>query len=232
MPGIPADPLRSCGTPPAYDSPMGSSDSLTLLRRPLRTAHPWQLPEGVVAAPLSRSGDGSAPRLATSVAAFHDGSTLFVVFRCDDAGVSATLTERDAALYTEDVVEIFLAPRALETYFEIEVNPLGTLFDARIESPEGVRETMKTDLGWECEGLWAAIRREIGRDGSSVAETAIAIPFASLDVAPPAPGDVWAANFFRIDRSSEGDEYSAWRPTGRTPPDFHVPAAFGRLVFD
>ena len=39
---------------------------------------------------------------------------------------------------------------------------------------------------------------------------------------------LWRANFYRIDRG-ERDEYSAWRPTLRSPPDFHVPARFGSL---
>ena len=44
------------------------------------------------------------------------------------------------------------------TYYELEVNPLGTTFDARIDSPDGVRATMRADLSWTCNGLFAAVR--------------------------------------------------------------------------
>jgi hypothetical protein len=58
------------------------------------------------------------------------------------------------------------------------------------------------------------------------------IPFASLGIDPPKPGDSWRANFYRIDRSTQrGDEFMAWRLTHKSPPDFHVPSAFGRIVF-
>ena len=52
-------------------------------------------------------------------------------------------------------------------------------------------------------------------------------PFAALK-----KSDEWRANFFRIDRSAaHGDDFSAWQPTMKTPPDFHVTEAFGVLRF-
>ena len=161
------------------------------------------------------------------VAAYYDDDFLTVVFDADDDEIVATYLGHDEPLWQEDVVEIFLAPEGLTPYFEIEVNPLGTTFDARIDSPDGVRATMKTDLAWTCEGLFAALRRD---DGKRV-QIVIRIPFASLNKRPNA-GDEWRANFFRIDRSAaHGDDFSAWQPTMKTPPDFHVAAAFGALRF-
>lgn len=188
---------------------------------------PWAIPGGCAPVALKRATDGAAPRLATTVAAYYDDDFLTVVFDADDDGVVATYLEHDEPLWEEDVVEIFLAPEGLTPYVEIEVNPLGTTFDARIDSPDGVRTTMKTDLAWTCEGLFAALRRD---DGARV-QIVIRIPFAALQRRPDAGGE-WRANFFRIDRSaSHGDDFSAWQPTMKTPPDFHVTAAFGALRF-
>ena len=106
--------------------------------------------------------DGGAPRLATTVAAYYDDDFLTVVFDAEDDEIVATYLGHDEPLWQEDVVEIFLAPEGLTPYFEIEVNPLGTTFDARIDSPDGVRATMTTDLAWTCEGLFAALRRDDG----------------------------------------------------------------------
>jgi hypothetical protein len=191
----------------------------------------WSLPEGVEAAVLCRATDGHVPRLATRCAAYRDGERLYVHFRGEDDSVRASHVDRDAPLYEEDAVEIFLAPESLTTYFEIEVNPLGTLFDARVDSPDGDRATMRVDRGWNCEGLWAASRR-LWTDGSrSEFVTLVSIPLGCISADPPKSGDRWRANFCRIDRSAAGDEFSAWQPTLRTPPDFHVPAAFGGLEF-
>jgi len=128
---------------------------------------------------------------------------------------------------------VFLAPRRLNEYYEIEVNPRGTVFDARIESPGGVRATMKTDRDWTCEGLMTAVRQIIESDGGISIDTLLRIPFAALEQRTPHAEDSWRGNFFRIDRHPQlGDEFSAWQPTLRDPADFHVTAAFGTLRFE
>ena len=188
---------------------------------------PWRVPEVCDRVELRRASDGGAARQRTTVAAYFDDEMLTVVFAGVDDRVVATHLRHDAPLYEEDVVEVFLAPARLEEYFEIEVNPLGTTFDARIESPDGVRSTMKTDLAWTCEGLFPGVRR----DGDTL-DVVIRIPFAALGRTAPGDGETWRGNFFRIDRDPTlGDDFLAWQPTMRTPADFHVPAAFGTLRF-
>ena len=188
---------------------------------------PWAIPPNCEVVSLRRATDGGLPRLATSVAAYANDDFLTVVFLANDDEVVATYYGHDEPLWEEDVVEIFVAPEGLTPYFEIEVNPLGTTFDARIDSPDGVRASMTTDLAWTCEGLFAALRRDDARTWRIV----IRLPFDSL-AAHPKSGDEWRANFFRIDRSAaRGDDFSAWQPTGKTPADFHVAAAFGALRF-
>ena len=201
-----------------------------MLRREFMIEDPWRLPDGVTFTPLLRATDASAPRLTTELALYRDETHLHILFRGDDDGVVATHLEHDAPLYEEDVVEAFLAPEDPRTYFELEVNPLGTTFDARIDSPDGVRATMRADLSWNCDDLFAAILRNSSGDAMTFS-TLLRIPFASLGNNPGA-GDLWRANFFRIDRHPAGDEYSAWRPTLKTPADFHVAAAFGTLRFE
>ena len=166
--------------------------------------------------------------MQTTIAVFADDTHLNVLFQAEDDGIVATHLVHDAPLYEEDVVEIFIAPADAAHYFEIEVNPLGTTFDARIESPNGMRASMKVDTRWECAGLFAAVRRMPGRT-----DTIVRFPFASIGASRPGAGAEWLANFFRIDRSkSHGDDFSAWSPTFKNPPDFHVTSAFGRLRFD
>jgi hypothetical protein len=45
------------------------------------------------------------------------------------------------------------------------------------------------------------------------------------------PNHPWRANFYRIEGQTEPRFYSAWSPTFTPKPSFHVPAAFGKLVF-
>src|SRR4051794_27565410 len=104
---------------------------------------PWLLPWGCERMALRRATDGGAPRLATSVALYCDDATLTILFRAEDDEVVASMYEHDQPLWQEDVVEAFLAPAGGSAYFELEVNPLATTFDARIDSPDGVRATMR-----------------------------------------------------------------------------------------
>ena len=187
---------------------------------------PWAIPPACPIVALRRSTDGAQPRLRTDVAVYADAGYLNVVFSGQDDHVIATHLSHDAPLYEEDVVELFVSPLGNDVYFEIEINPLGSTFDARITSPDGVRKTMRTELDWTCEDLFAAVRKT-----PRSLEVLMRFPFASLGVAPPRRGDVWRGNLFRIDRGPRGDEFMAWSPTMKTPPDFHVMAAFGRLIF-
>lgn len=199
---------------------------LTVPRAPFSIEEPWSVPPGVTPVELRRATDGSEPRLATNVALWWDADYLSALFRGEDDAVVATYLDHDQPLYEEDVVEIFLAPETPRRYFEIEVNPLGTIFDAVIDSPDGIRTTMRADLGWTCDGALAAAWRT-----PSHFATIVRIPFAALGARPRA-GAVWRANLFRIDRHpAHGDEYSAWSPTMKSPADFHVAAAFGELAF-
>jgi hypothetical protein len=150
------------------------------------------------------------------------GRVLCVRFDGKDDGVVATYTGHDEPLWKEDVFEVFLSPRQNPTvYYEFEVNPLGALFDARIESPQLHRMTMRVATEWDCPGFEARVTRREARWSAS-----LRIPLDPLLDEGAAPE--WRANFYRIDRGA-ADEFSAWSPTFADPPDFHVPERFGIL---
>lgn len=208
-------------------------ETLVVRRAAFDMEEPWSAPNGCAPVRLRRAIDGAPPRLTTTITAWFDDRCLSVLFSCADDRVQATLLEHDAPLYEEDVVELFLAPETPLRYFELEVSPRGTLFDARIESPDGDRRTMRVDRGWTCEGLFAAVRATSEGNGVTTIDTIVRVPFAALERATPSAGESWKANFYRIDRHPEaGDEYSAWQPTMQKPANFHVPAAFGTLRFE
>lgn len=207
------------------------SDILEIEWRAFEVADPWRLPPGVEPLRLRRSTDGSVPRLTTTVAVWRDETFLTFLFSAADDHVVATYFERDDPLYDEDVVEVFVAPETPTVYYEVEVSPLATIFDARIESPDGRRATMRADPDWHALGLFAAVRRLAVAGREATVDTLLRIPFDDLG-RHPRDGETWRANLFRIDRHPiHGDEYSAWCPTMKDPADFHVPAAFGSVRF-
>ena len=167
---------------------------------------------------LVRAGDGSRPDLVTALRVGHRDGTLLVRFDGRDRGVVATLRERDAPLWKEDVFEVFLSPQADPTgYYEFEVNPLGALFDARVDSPEGRRETMRVDVSWNCPGLSARVDCRPDRWSAVVR-----IPLSPLSAAPV---DFWRANFYRIDRGATR-RVLRLEPHRRRPAGLPLPGAF------
>ena len=178
---------------------------------------------------LRRAQDGTDPLQATSVRIAYDVDALLLRFECEDRDIWATYSRRDAPLWEEEVVELFVAPGEDDPsdYVEIEVNPLGAIFDARVTNPQGRRDSMRVDATWNAVGLVAVVGRP--SPGAWFAE--IEVPWR--DLCGGAPPRVWRANFFRIERPRDGDpEFSCWSPTFADPPDFHKPASFGRLVLD
>lgn len=172
---------------------------------------------------LKETVAGGQPAQATWFKTAWAGPELRVLFHAADTYPWATHTARDAPLYEEEVVEIFLDPAGdLESYFEIEVNPLNAVCDLVLRR---VRNGWRKDFGWHCEGLKTAVTKS-----ADAWTTEIVIPFASLGPGLPIAGKAWRANFYRIDRPKNTPwELSAWSPTGREL--FHVPEQFGFLEF-
>ena len=176
----------------------------------------------LLAASLGDTRTGHSPRQATAVQTAWDADELRVLFRAEDTHVAATLTQRDAPLYTEEVVEVFLDPVGDgESYFEIEVNALNCVLDLVLRRN---RSGYMKDIAWDCDGL-----RTMVRQTASAWSAELAIPFASLGAAP-FPGARWRVNFTRIDRPLDlARELTAWSPTACGT--FHAPARFGVLEF-
>ncbi|MEO6742156.1 MAG: carbohydrate-binding family 9-like protein [Chthoniobacteraceae bacterium] len=170
---------------------------------------------------------GATPKQGTEVRAVWGSAEWRLLFVAKDKDPWATMTGRDAPLYEEETVEVFFDPAGdLHGYFEIEVNPLGTVLDLVLRKS---RSGYKGDVAWNCDGLRTLVRKHA--DGWS---TEMSIPFDSVTNSPPVAGSRWRANFCRIDRPSRDGsiprELTAWSPPMR--PNFHTPEKFGIIEFE
>lgn len=157
--------------------------------------------------------------LATRLRLGWRDRSLLARFDCRHAGTTATLARDNDALWKEDVVEAFVALADPPVdYFEFEANPLGAKFSARVSSPNRAREGMAVET-FECPGfsVRVAVRPHVW-------SALLRVPLEALSGRPV---ERLRANFFRIDRKS--GEFQALFPTHRSPPDFHVPGAFGEF---
>jgi alpha-galactosidase len=123
-------------------------------------------------------------------------------------------------LWDRDVAEAFLQPDRsnLRRYKEFEVSPNGFWID--LEIAPGEKHDLKSGL-----------KRRVILDETQKTWTAeLAVPMKCL-VTKFDPTVAWRANFYRVEGAEEARFYSAWQPTGTKVPNFHVPEAFGELVF-
>lgn len=174
--------------------------------------------------------DGLSPtRQETSAELGWHPAGLLVRFFASATNPWATQGQRDAPLWEENVVEIFLAagPTTPRHYREVQVNPLGAVFDALVETPNGNRDGWSVDAGWDWPGLRAEVILEPGRWS-----TELWLPWVGLgvDTAP----SMLRANLFRIDRDDPGvaPDHGCWSAPNTDPADFHRPASFGLLVLE
>lgn len=64
----------------------------------------------------------------THAAVLWDDDNLYIGFWVEEPLVTATLTERDSLIYTDNDVEVFIA--GAHCYYEFEINAFGTVYEA------------------------------------------------------------------------------------------------------
>ena len=178
---------------------------------PLRFAHDWK-------------GENADPARSTEVRLLWTPETLFVRFEAKYRIITVFPDAREDGwrneLWNRDVVEIFVQPDSRETwkYKEFEVSPNGFWIDLDITG--GGKKELRSKL-----------RRRIVQDAAAKTWTAeLAIPMHRLTPDFDAT-QTWGVNFFRVEGDAEPRFYSAWSATYSREPNFHVPGAFGKLVF-
>jgi len=170
-------------------------------------------------------GKNGDPQRMTEVRLLWTREALYLRFLAHYRSITvfpdAEPSGRRDQLWDRDVVEVFLQPAGSNVphYKEFEVSPNGFWIDL--------------DIGpGEKRNLQSGLRRRVIVDEQSKTWMAeMALPMKSL-TAQFDPTKVWRVNFFRVEGAAEPRFYSAWRPTGTPVPNFHVPEAFDKLVFE
>ena len=176
-----------------------------------------------------------APTKDTRMKMLWDEENLYIAAIIDEDQVTASLTEHDAIIYHDNDFEVFIDPDGDgRTYFEIEVNALGTVMDLIMDRP--YKDGGQFFLPWDCRGLKVAVHvdgslNDPAPDKGWTVE--MAIPFASLAVGFQDPRELqdWHINFSRVEWLREGgpEENWVWNPTGLV--DMHQPDRWGVLRF-
>jgi alpha-galactosidase len=172
-------------------------------------------------------GKNADPQRETQVRLLWTRENLYVHFQVRYRAITvfpdAEPSGRRDQLWDRDVAEVFLQPNPAvpRRYKEFEVSPNGFWIDLAIDldTPERKRD------------LQSGLRRRVRVEEAKRIWTAeLVIPMKAL-LTQFDPNSAWKVNFFRVEGPREPRFYSSWRPTGTPEPNFHVPEAFGNLVF-
>ena len=164
-----------------------------------------------------------------------DKDYLYVSFEAFDKDIWGYYTERDDTTCREDVLEIFLKPDAQKaSYYNFEVNALGTVYDAfNVRRGAGYRWSK-----WDCEGLRIGIKIKGSlnnwKDEDEYWVLEVAIPFSAFEEITPSPeiGNEWSFALCRYDYSvylEEGSELSSTAKLSKL--NFHFWEDYDKLLF-
>jgi hypothetical protein len=87
---------------------------------------------------------GRPALLDTRAAALWDDDYLYVAFWLDEPSIEARLTERDALIFNENDIEVFIDGG--DCYYEFEMNALGTLYEVFFIWQDAYRPGGRFDL--------------------------------------------------------------------------------------
>ncbi len=150
------------------------------------------------------------PESITEGKLLWDEKCLYVGLKAFDKDIIGTFTERDSTTYKDDVLEIFIKPGTDDSYYNFEINVLGTFYDAF--NKRGMDDLER--LRWNCKDLKIGIKKEGTLNDSSDKDEywqmEVAIPFDSLQTLKGVPekDDVWLFHLCRYD-------YSVYLPKGK-----------------
>ena len=168
-------------------------------------------------------------QLGTHFRLLYDDMNLYVAFECLEPTKTRELAGKKAvragSVWNFDCLEIFLDPEAKrERYYHLAVSPVA---DQYYDDQTGFKAPYYQDELWHKPWTFAS-----DVDVAAKRWTAeVAVPFKSLGVGLPKPGDTWLGNFGRERPSGfQGEtELFLWSRLGRR---FNDAETFGPISFD
>lgn len=176
------------------------------------------------------------PESKTEAKILYSKDYLYVGFKAYDKDIRSVLTEQDSQTCLEDCLEIFFKPfEDNDSYYNFEINALGTVYDALSMSRPPIAKWAQ----WDCKDLQVGINicGEINNPEvvDEYWQMEVGIPFASLpslEGKSPRQGDIWKFHLARYDYSrflAGGVELCSTAPLSRV--DFHYHEEWIPLIF-
>jgi cellulose/xylan binding protein with CBM9 domain len=195
------------------------------------------------------------PYLQTRMKMLWDNDYLYIAAELEDPDIWGYLSNHDDIIYRDNDFEVFIDPDGDgESYFEIEINAIGTILD--LYMPKAYNKGGRADLAWNADNLKKAVKiygninDTLSHDNKWIVE--MAIPWKAYgsrinNIEKPDDGETWRMNFSRVQWETEycdNNYYKkvdtdngkplresnwVWSPQGVI--NMHVPEEWGYVTF-
>ena len=170
-----------------------------------------------------------APDASFSIA--RSETHIVIMYRVRGLDLRAKAMEDNGAVWEDSCCEFFMSDPEDGTYYNFEMNCVGTLLAAKRRS--------RTDFNFFNEEklhqvirLTSLERKEYDIQGKIASwQTAICIPFSLVGIDGKRLPKSLRANFYKCADKSAHPHFLSWNPVEVPQPDFHRPEFFGEITF-
>ena len=162
----------------------------------------------------------------------HTGNSILLHYIVRETGVTAAVTEDNGRVFSDACVEFFVSPHSDDTYYNFEVNCIGSLLLQG--GRQGTRRALATaDVEQRVKRYASAGTTPFTANGDTIEwQVALVIPKEAffLDSISSFEGMTMTANFYKCGGAEPN--YIMWRPIETDRPQFHRPEYFDTTYFE
>jgi hypothetical protein len=163
----------------------------------------------------------------------YSDSEIFLKYYVREEYFKAEMTESNQNVYEDSCVEFFFSPEDDGTYYNLEINGIGTCLlgsgtgraDTKRADPEIISKIRRLSYPWN---------KPSGETKGDISwSVTVAIPFEVFfrHKVKELKGKSLRANFYKCGDKLTVPHYVTWNPIGTENPDYHRPEYFGMLKF-
>ncbi|MGL4854648.1 MAG: carbohydrate-binding family 9-like protein [Lentisphaeria bacterium] len=167
----------------------------------------------------------------------YNSHSLMIIFRVKDRNVIARAKQWHDKVWEDSCVEFFFSPFGEKGYFNVETNCCGTMLLRYQQEPNKNIEFLDMEscsMISVTSSLNNLLEEELQEDLEWFLE--YKLPFKALkalcNFKTPSSGDVWKGNFYKCADSCSTPHWLTWSKVNGEEPNFHVPEAFGSIIFE
>lgn len=155
---------------------------------------------------------------------------LIVLYYVRGLDLRASALEDNEMVCHDSCCEFFVSDPSDGTYYNFEMNCIGTVKAAKRRSREEF-QLFDQDRLRSIVRHTSLVRRQMDVEGIHSWQVAMCIPFELMGFTSDSIPDRLYANFYKCADKSGYPHFLSWNPVGTSNPDFHRPEYFGILEF-